>query len=318
MKYGLLKYSSYNKRFFNIGDYIQSLAAKQFLPKVDIFLDRDNDLADYREDELEMIMNGWFMHNPEKWPPSDKIKPLFVSFHIAPSVEEVMLSPKGVDYLRQYSPIGCRDNYTVEVLRKHSIGAYYSGCLTLTLDDTYHITTERENIYFVDVLFNFNGLQKLINSPRLYYKDLKKTKQPFQNKKNILSKIFDADILNNAQSLTHIIKSSHIVSDEDRFRYADYLLKKYASAKLVVTSRIHCALPCLGMGIPVIFINGGFLEKGDQTRINSFRNIFNQIDVMDNEIVANFDLSNINDIQNPTNHLELSKNLKNICSSFIK
>jgi|GEM_PF-2441898 hypothetical protein len=38
-KFALLKYKAYNG-LFNIGDYIQSLAAKQFLPKVDILLNR--------------------------------------------------------------------------------------------------------------------------------------------------------------------------------------------------------------------------------------------------------------------------------------
>ena len=39
MKYGLLTYDE-NERFFNVGDNIQSLAAKQFLPKVDEFINR--------------------------------------------------------------------------------------------------------------------------------------------------------------------------------------------------------------------------------------------------------------------------------------
>jgi len=32
-------------------------------------------------------------------------------------------------------------------------------------------------------------------------------------------------------------------------------LDEYAQAKLVITSRIHCALPCLAFGTPVIFIH---------------------------------------------------------------
>lgn len=31
----------------NIGDYIQALAAKQFLPSVDVMLERETDLKDY-------------------------------------------------------------------------------------------------------------------------------------------------------------------------------------------------------------------------------------------------------------------------------
>ena len=36
---------------------------------------------------------------------------------------------------------------------------------------------------------------------------------------------------------------------------AKNLLDRYAKAKLVVTSRLHVALPCLGLRTPVIFIN---------------------------------------------------------------
>ena len=38
MKYGLL---TYRKNESNIGDYIQSLAAKRFLPKVDVLVNRE-------------------------------------------------------------------------------------------------------------------------------------------------------------------------------------------------------------------------------------------------------------------------------------
>ena len=44
--------------------------------------------------------------------------------------------------------------------------------------------------------------------------------------------------------------------------YAEQLIKKYAASKLVVTSRIHCALPCLGIETPVIFTVGHALEEG--------------------------------------------------------
>ena len=60
MKYGLLKYDE-NKRFFNVGDNIQSLAAKQFLPKVDEFLNREK-LGEYKCEKTKLIMNVkvWF------------------------------------------------------------------------------------------------------------------------------------------------------------------------------------------------------------------------------------------------------------------
>jgi len=81
MKYGLLSYEF--KRHFNVGDYVQSIAARQFLPQVDRFLNREK-LHGYRGEKIRLIMNGWFMFHPENWPPSPDIEPLFVAFHIQP------------------------------------------------------------------------------------------------------------------------------------------------------------------------------------------------------------------------------------------
>ncbi len=63
MQNGLLVYTEkYN--IFNIGDYIQSLAAKQFFHKIDVLIDREN-LDKYTGEKVKIILNGWFMHSPE-------------------------------------------------------------------------------------------------------------------------------------------------------------------------------------------------------------------------------------------------------------
>lgn len=54
MKYGLFKYETEN-----IGDEIQSIAARRFLPSVDTYIDRDR-LGEYCPDEeTKIITNGW-------------------------------------------------------------------------------------------------------------------------------------------------------------------------------------------------------------------------------------------------------------------
>ena len=63
----------------NIGDYVQALASSQFLPHIDGFIDRDEDLKDYAGEPCKVIMNGWYMHLPQNWPPSDLIDPLFLA-----------------------------------------------------------------------------------------------------------------------------------------------------------------------------------------------------------------------------------------------
>jgi hypothetical protein len=42
-----------------------------------------------------------------------------------------------------------------------------------------------------------------------------------------------------------------------RLSYARELLRRYGSAKLVITSRLHCALPCLALGTPVVLLRPG-------------------------------------------------------------
>ena len=154
MKYGLFTYDE-NKKFFNVGDNIQSLAAKQFLPKVDTLINREH-LADYKGDEMKVIMNGWFTHNYNNWLPSENTRPLFVSFHVNNTAAPYMLTEKAVAYLKSFEPIGCRDEFTVETLKAKGINAYFSGCLTLTLD-SYKVddALRGDEIYIVDPLYSY-------------------------------------------------------------------------------------------------------------------------------------------------------------------
>lgn len=160
MKYGLMTYAE-NKRTFNIGDYIQSLAAKQFLPQVDCFINREK-LARYTDSEAKLIMNGWFTHNTTSWVPSAHINPLLISFHVNNSAAPNMLSPQGIAFLKSKQPIGCRDHFTVNLLQEKGIEAYFSGCLTLTLDSYQACDAERgEDIYIVDPLYGFPNKQRI-------------------------------------------------------------------------------------------------------------------------------------------------------------
>jgi Polysaccharide pyruvyl transferase. len=144
VKYGLLTY-----RTENIGDEIQSIAARQFLPRVDIYVERDSLNKVVSDEKIKLIINGWFTHKPENWPPSPDIEPLFISFHITPSAAQQLSSPQSIKYFKQHEPIGCRDYYTVNLLKKEGVDAYFSGCLTLTLQNT--IKKRTNKILLVDI-----------------------------------------------------------------------------------------------------------------------------------------------------------------------
>ena len=65
--------------------------------------------------------------------------------------------------------------------------------------------------------------------------------------------IVDApDVKMDGRRLTHKTQSIH--SHQKRRQDAQLLLDTYQKAELVITKRLHCALPCAAMGTPVILI----------------------------------------------------------------
>ena len=68
----------------NIGDYIQSLAALQFLPKncIPIFIDRDN-IENYNGENINIIMNAWYRIAKGNRFTSSNLSPIYISIHIS-------------------------------------------------------------------------------------------------------------------------------------------------------------------------------------------------------------------------------------------
>lgn len=81
-----------------------------------------------------------------------------------------------------------------------------------------------------------------------------------------LRKLLDKDVFDQAIFITQYHEGNEYKSEEERFLRANELLRKYASAKYVITSRIHCALPCLGFQTPVIYIRN--LEEGKKVLVD--------------------------------------------------
>lgn len=318
MKHGLLTYDE-NVNFFNVGDNIQSLAAKQFLPNVDAYLNREK-LGEYNGDPIKLIMNGWFTHNIHNWVPSADIDPIFVSFHMNNTAAPYMLSEKGIAYLKKHEPIGCRDKFTAQTLQKKGIDAYFTGCLTLTLDSYKVEDSERtDNIYIVDPLYSYPRTEKLFYSNKQIIKNILNGKA-FQlgKKKKHVKNFISQEVLDKA---IHINQEppSNTYSDEEKFAMAEKLLNDYARAKLVITSRIHCALPCLAMGTPVIFVNG-FDSFVDSCRFDGILELFNRIDVNSKtgEYTSNFGLEGKITLDTTVTNLEKHHDLANALKETVK
>tara|TARA_B100000686_G_C16806896_1_gene991994 strand:- start:21957 stop:22907 length:951 start_codon:yes stop_codon:yes gene_type:complete len=260
----------------NLGDYIQSIAAKKFIDEDAICIDREK-LNTYNGDKVKLIMNGWFMQNPNNWPPSNKIKPLFISFHINPTAKNTMLSEESIKYFKKHQPIGCRDIYTKKILASKGIKSYFSGCLTITI--TNRNAYKKEGILVLsaldritpsinkqinfNIIFSLNFLIKCFKAPfkTISYYIAKKRLNKFLNRQN--SKItFASQIINKKYS------------EEKLFSLAQNQLNLIAKSELVITSRIHTALPAISLGTKVIFILDGLEHPNQRSRIEGLSDYF--------------------------------------------
>jgi hypothetical protein len=230
IKYGLLQHSS-----LNIGDEIQSLAARQFMPRVDCMIYRGQlRLPNGIDGDVKVIVNGWFNHSPDMWPPADNIVPLIISFHIN---GENMLNEKKTEYFKQYEPIGCRDYSTLRKLKRCGVNAYYSGCLTLTLKRDPSIERSDTTVFCDPFGYDLEGR---------YYQPGDSLHQDYMNR------LFGSKL--DVTRCVHVTHRAETGNNDTRSAKAKGLLELYQRAKLVVTSRIHCAVPCLAFGTPVLFI----------------------------------------------------------------
>lgn len=338
MKYKLLAVST--ERRVNIGDYIQALAAAQFLPKADGFIQREK-LKDYDGEECKVIMNGWYMYHTEQWPPSEKIHPLFVAFHINASAKNGLVSKESIDYLKRFQPIGCRDFYTMDLLLSKGIDAYFSACMTLTLGTRYKSTEKDEKCYFVDPYIpkEKRGYNELSNTLWLltHMDTINKIARKWPYKRHLKKyihvcrfyrtyiKIFTKETLTKAEYISHWDRNylSASKTEDEWLTEAERLVYKYSKSKLVVTSRIHCALPCLGLEVPVIFTENIKQSDISRCRMGGIRDLFNIISFNGKKYDLNFNLygnQRISTSACPANKVlwkKFADTLAATCKSFI-
>ncbi len=298
----------------NLGDLIQSIAAKHQLNEKEIFeLDRDQ-LHIYNGPKVFLIMNGWFMEQSKNWPPSKKITPLFLSFHLNPTAKKNMLTENGIKYFKKHQPIGCRDYYTQKLLSSYDIKTYFSGCLTLTLNrEKFNIkSSQRSGIYLISPMERLLPKNKIVFG-NLFQKLIFNLKRPI-NKKKYLRAIkrlnnFLKDEKEEIYNISQTIDSSKY-SKEIKTELAEQHLKYIAKAKLVITSRIHSALPAVAFGTPVLFLSDGLKHINQWSRLDGMNNFFLMLNSRD---LKNFDL---NKIKNTRRHTPFVNRMRKEIISF--
>ena len=226
---------------YNAGDFIQSLAVKKLLQKINptsdcIYVDREN-LSFERRKNFLIVMQGYFAHKLDFFPLPNHL-PIYIGIHLNSKAKDYIDELiKTDDRFFENETVGCRDVATKRFFNERGIDAYVSRCLTLTLPKREKLNTQNK-IYIVDLP---NDIIELL---------------PNELSKNAI--------------ICRQRELPHIELREDRFNKAEEILNDYRkNAKLVITSALHCASPCVAMGIPVILINLG----NEAERFTSLKNI---------------------------------------------
>jgi len=173
-----------------------------------------------------MVAFGWHMHPlydlRYDFPYHPNIRPLFLSFHVN---RLDMLNDEAQDYLRRYGPVGCRDWSTVFLLLSAGIDAFFSGCLTTTVDALF---PSRETAY------GGKGVVGVIDRP---------TKAAGHGVRNVRHYSHQSDE-HRHMSLTEGVRNA-----------SDTLAAYQRDLDRAVTGRLHAYLPLTALGVPVDFQN---------------------------------------------------------------
>lgn len=271
-----------NKCGVNIGDYIQTIATKNIVQSLypNILYDfwSSQNLTNYSGSKAFTIMQGWFtFFNCHTFLPNKNLYPIYIGWHLTENAK------KDIIYFLKYNPnyfkgktIGCRDEGTKQFFIDLGVDAYLSRCLTLTLPKRKKMPTQTD-IFIVDI-------------PQDWYQYIPK------------------DIINKAKYINHRGVDSHKGLAYYHNSTTLYIEKTYKildmyeqSAKLIITSALHCAAPCIAMGIPTILL----VPDSNDTRYTALKNII--------KIYTYEDLINqkVNFSPSPVNIEDLKKDLIN-------
>ena len=102
-----------------------------------------------------------------------------------------------------------------------------------------------------------------------------------------------------------------IKSHNEGLKLATEMLEKIAEHEVVITSRIHAALPALAMGLKVIFIDEGLDHKNHKHRLSGLRNYFTCTNLKD------FFMINLDNIPAMDKHKVQTKKIKDTISKFL-
>jgi len=235
----MFKHEMYSENAYcNVGDSLQGVAMDYIYSQIPIdeknvrYIARDGDYNDepHLGETIIAAYGGLFQTVKEnRIPLPAEFTPVFISTLIFQDFFNQY--PELLKYIKQYEPVGCRDEQTKSILLRHGIKAYLMGCFTVCLPKRIHKPTDGK-VFFVDTPEELNPL-------------------------------IPDGIRQKAIYISHAIPFAvYPVTVEEDIRQKEiaqeYLDRYRDEAEMVVTSRLHAAIPCMAMGIPVILIRDNF------------------------------------------------------------
>lgn len=231
----------------NLGDHIQILSAdrlqRRFGAAPGHRVDRDDDIASATAlgespERYGILINGWHKTNPAEWPPHPLLVPIYLGFHTRLFQAPSLVGEDALEHYRKNGPIGCRDEYTLALLRRHGVDATHTNCLSL-LTPRRFMDQQRQQTTFV--VSRDERLTKIV-----------------------------PESLGKTEYICHYSGTRNF---EENMEAARCLLDRYRNeAKLIITTLLHCALPAIAMGIPVVVFypdNDGDAHKSDKERFST-------------------------------------------------
>lgn len=223
-------------RLRNYGEDIQLFAIENLYEYMGIPYD---EVARITVEDMFAYDGEEYLLLPVNWPfwgSYDRLSDKIIPVYLGISA----LGDSIVDSMRfkDFEPIGCRDQRTYEICRKNGIEAYINGCMSVTLPKLEKIRGEK--VYIVDVC------KELLQFIPEYIKE-------------------------DAIYKTHVFYNREVLEEESARMYQEYR----ENARLVVSSRLHCIIPCMAYGIPVIYAS-----KTLSTRSNWLKKIIPIYDEM--------------------------------------
>lgn len=258
----------------NVGDEIQSIAASRFLKRIDSYIVREN--IHTTKSNASIILNAFWSGNPKNFPPSDTLDAVPIAMHLTLDTRK-HFTKKSLAWFKAHEPIGCRDMSTLEFLKSKGIVAYFSGCLTLTLQKSKRVKKQ-------DYIFCVDMPKEAVDKVRA------------STKREVID-------------LTRI--TNQYLLPLEKLELAKVFLQLYQSAHCVISPNLHTIMPCLALETPVLAVNTG---KRD-VRFTGLERLLNQCSLEDflaGKVKYDFD----NPPANPKAYKEIRANLIRIVKNY--